>query len=75
MMQANAGIILEGVLIFGGVLVFGLWQIYAAKRDTRRANELEAAKKLAANGEGESLAKSTQNNAAVSTEETKRSFK
>ena len=47
-MQANAGIILEGVLIFGGVLVFGLWQIYAAKRDTKRANELEAAKKLAA---------------------------
>jgi hypothetical protein len=47
-MQANAGIILEGVLIFGGVLVFGLWQIYAAKRDTRIANELEAAKRLAA---------------------------
>jgi hypothetical protein len=52
MMQANAGIILEGVLIFGGVLVFGLWQIYAAKRDTKRAQaleaELEAAKKMAA---------------------------
>ena len=42
-MQANAGIILEGVLIFGGVLVFGLWQIYAAKRDTKRAQTLEAA--------------------------------
>jgi hypothetical protein len=51
-MQANAGIILEGVLIFGGVLVFGFWQIYATKRDTKRAQaleaELEAAKKLAA---------------------------
>jgi hypothetical protein len=47
-MQANAGIILEGVLIFGGVLVFGFWQIYATKRDTRKANELETAKKLAA---------------------------
>jgi hypothetical protein len=74
MMQANAGIILEGVLIFGGVLVFGLWQIYAAKRDTRRANELEAAKKLAANGE--SLVKGAQEtNSIGSTEETKRSFK
>jgi hypothetical protein len=30
---------------------------------------------LAANGEGESPVKSTQNNAVVSTEETKRSFK
>ncbi len=47
-MQANAGILLEGVLIFGGVLVFGFWQIYATKRDTKRANELEAAKKFAA---------------------------
>ena len=51
-MQANAGIILEAVLIFGGVLIFGLWQIYAAKRDTRNAQALEAAleaaKKLAA---------------------------
>ena len=42
-MQANAGIILEGVLIFGGVLVFGLWQIYATKRDTKQAQALEAA--------------------------------
>ncbi len=74
-MQANAGIILEGVLIFGGVLAFGVWQIYATKRDTRKANELEAAKKLAANGEGESLVRSTQNNAEVTTEETKRSYK
>ena len=55
-MQANAGIILEGVLIFGGVLVFGFWQIYAAKRDTKKAEalelalkaELDATKKLAA---------------------------
>jgi hypothetical protein len=53
MMQANAGIILEGVLIFGGVLVFGFWQIYAAKRDTRRTNELEAAKKLAVTADDE----------------------
>jgi len=52
-MQANAGILLEGVLIFGGVLVFGLWQIYAAKRDTKKANELEAAKKSAAASSGE----------------------
>ena len=43
-MQANAGIILEGVLIFGGVLVFGLWQIYAAKRDSKRAEAEEQAK-------------------------------
>jgi hypothetical protein len=48
MMQANAGIILEGVLIFGGVLVFGLWQIYAAKRAQALEAELEAAKKMAA---------------------------
>ena len=50
--KANAGIVLEAVLIFGSVLVFGLWQIYAAKRDTRRASEMENepenAKKLAA---------------------------
>lgn len=53
--QTNAGILLEGVLIFGGVLVFGFWQIYATKRDTRKANELEAAKKVAAQAALEKL--------------------
>jgi flagellar biosynthesis component FlhA len=45
----NIGIWVELVMVLGGVLAFGGWQIYATNRDQRRSRErAEAAKKEAA---------------------------
>jgi hypothetical protein len=39
-------ILIEGVLVFGGVLAFGWWQLRSVERDRRRAaEEREAAQR------------------------------
>jgi hypothetical protein len=38
------GIWVEVVLVFGGVLAFGGWQIYATNRDQRKSREAREAK-------------------------------
>jgi hypothetical protein len=46
MMGSNLPIVLiEGVLIFGGVLVFGWWQLRSVKRDQEQATREREARK------------------------------
>jgi len=53
MMGSNLPIVLiEGVLIFGGVLVFGWWQLRSVKRDHEQAaREREARKTTQGDGD------------------------
>jgi hypothetical protein len=51
-MIENIGIWVEVVMVFGGVVAFAGWQIYATNRDQRRSREREeAAKKNAASAQ------------------------
>jgi hypothetical protein len=38
-MSSNALGLIELILVFGLLLGFGLWQLYAVRRDQRRADE------------------------------------
>ncbi|MEY2592449.1 MAG: hypothetical protein EBV28_00285 [Betaproteobacteria bacterium] len=51
-------ILIEGVLVFGGALAFGWWQLRSVKRDreqlqAQRAREREAALKAQAEGDSQ----------------------
>ncbi|MBU6193907.1 MAG: hypothetical protein KGP02_03350 [Burkholderiales bacterium] len=51
-------ILIEGVLVFGGALAFGWWQLRSVKRDreqlqAQRAREREAALKAQAEGDAQ----------------------
>jgi hypothetical protein len=49
-------ILIEGVLVFGGALAFGWWQLRSVKRDReeskRRAEQARAAEQSAGQGNG-----------------------
>jgi hypothetical protein len=38
-MEGSTVVLLEGLLVFGGVLAFGIWQLASLRRASREAEE------------------------------------